>query len=958
MKISACYIVGKNEQYFENSLKSIENLADELIIIDTTAGADPTIKVLAEKYHGHLYSFRWQDDFSAARNFALKKAKGDWIIFLDADEYFNLCIRENIKKYLEKADAEQINVLLVKMYNLEDNDAIIDYFWAPRFFKRKKEIHYTGKIHEQITCSSGELKNGIISEAAAILFHKGYSKNQLQKKAQRNLKILLQELEYTEQPESLYMAIAEAYEGIGKLEMAEKYARMDILNGRQNITYASRSYRVLLRVLEQRGASSSAICHVLHKAVQDFSEIPEFHAEYAQYLAADYRFLEAVQEMEAALKLGEEQHSIEPIFFEIEQKQLAQSLLEKWKSMNLRIESLKISACVIMKNEENEISRWIDNMEKFADEIIIVDTGSTDNSVKIAEKKGNYVYRYQWEDNFAAAKNFAIGKATGDWIAFLDADEYFSEDTVDHVRKAIVMAEFEKENYDAIMCLEIDIDTDQNCMEQDRFLSLRLFKNDSDLCYQGKVHEAIYKKSGKLSLYVESKHLRIYHTGYSQKRIKDKLKRNLELLQQDISLRGEKPEHYRYLMDCYHVLGNYEEAVRYGKLHLASNVSSVGMESQVYATLINSMIFLKTEEAEIRSFIKEAMDKFPEIPDFIAFYAGSFMREKKFAEAKKYLLQSLTVYEQNFSSIMESSNYMYILTAVCSNLAEIFYQEGLLDQARIYTEKALQENKYNKDAFSLLWKLISHLSKMQKIEIIDRWYIEREADLLFLEKQLEENELEEIYFFYADKLEKVYRKKSVKYRFYQQIKQNNNKAAFCMALSESKKNLAHLLYGVFLYRKYSIFEWSDFLQSEFEHIALQYHGEKDNNLKEYFTVYRDVLEMFCHIHPQDSIFWKQFLGMSKYFSYKQQTEIVDILYKNSCFFALRLLFPENEVEQTFLTKDVSAALIWIRAFFVCKEYSWARKYLEAIEFDDREELELTSYKIWLQEMKMEGSGKL
>ena len=88
-----------------------------------------------------------------------------------------------------------------------------------------------------------------------------------------------------------------------------------------------------------------------------------------------------------------------------------------------------ISACVITKNEANTIERWLVDMQSIADEIIVVDTGSTDNTVKIAKASNVKVYHYKWKNDFAAAKNFAIEQASGDWILFLDADEFFSEET-------------------------------------------------------------------------------------------------------------------------------------------------------------------------------------------------------------------------------------------------------------------------------------------------------------------------------------------------------------------------------------------------------------------------------------------------------------------------------------------------------------------------------------------------
>ncbi len=87
---------------------------------------------------------------------------------------------------------------------------------------------------------------------------------------------------------------------------------------------------------------------------------------------------------------------------------------------------VKLSQCMIVKNEEKNIRRALSWAKEIAFEQIVVDTGSTDRTVEIAEEMGAKVYHFQWINDFSAAKNCAISHAKGNWIAFLDADEYFT----------------------------------------------------------------------------------------------------------------------------------------------------------------------------------------------------------------------------------------------------------------------------------------------------------------------------------------------------------------------------------------------------------------------------------------------------------------------------------------------------------------------------------------------------
>lgn len=88
---------------------------------------------------------------------------------------------------------------------------------------------------------------------------------------------------------------------------------------------------------------------------------------------------------------------------------------------------ITISLCMIVKNEEAILARCLDSIKDLAEEIIIVDTGSTDKTKVIAQKYTNKIFDFTWNDDFAAARNFAFSKATKDYIYSADADEVIDE---------------------------------------------------------------------------------------------------------------------------------------------------------------------------------------------------------------------------------------------------------------------------------------------------------------------------------------------------------------------------------------------------------------------------------------------------------------------------------------------------------------------------------------------------
>jgi glycosyltransferase involved in cell wall biosynthesis len=96
-----------------------------------------------------------------------------------------------------------------------------------------------------------------------------------------------------------------------------------------------------------------------------------------------------------------------------------------------------LSLCMIVKDEERFLERCLSSVKDFVDEIIIVDTGSKDNTIPIAKRYASSIYHFEWVDDFSAARNFSISKATKDWILVLDADEIISETDMQKLKELI-----------------------------------------------------------------------------------------------------------------------------------------------------------------------------------------------------------------------------------------------------------------------------------------------------------------------------------------------------------------------------------------------------------------------------------------------------------------------------------------------------------------------------------------
>ena len=149
---------------------------------------------------------------------------------------------------------------------------------------------------------------------------------------------------------------------------------------------------------------------------------------------------------------------------------------------------ITISLCMIVKNEEKVLARCLDSVADLVDEIIIVDTGSTDHTKEIAAKYTGQIYDFAWIDDFSAARNFAFSKAHMDYIYSADADEVLDEENRERYRwlKENLLPEIEivQMKYGN----QLQFGTVYNFDEEYR---PKLFKRQREFVWQEPIHETV-----------------------------------------------------------------------------------------------------------------------------------------------------------------------------------------------------------------------------------------------------------------------------------------------------------------------------------------------------------------------------------------------------------------------------------------------------------------------------------
>jgi len=171
-----------------------------------------------------------------------------------------------------------------------------------------------------------------------------------------------------------------------------------------------------------------------------------------------------------------------------------------------------ISACMIVKNEEALLPTCLKSIKDAVDEIVIVDTGSTDNTVAIAKSFGARVYYHPWNDSFSEARNHSLSYASGDWVLQIDADEELEQADIPMLQQAINSTQ----HNGVVIAILSTINDNLH-----KFYNTRIFRRGKAF-YQDIIHEQIIVEGERLPT-----EIRLYHHGYNLDR--ETMRRKWEL---------------------------------------------------------------------------------------------------------------------------------------------------------------------------------------------------------------------------------------------------------------------------------------------------------------------------------------------------------------------------------------------------------------------------------------------
>jgi glycosyltransferase involved in cell wall biosynthesis len=293
-----------------------------------------------------------------------------------------------------------------------------------------------------------------------------------------------------------------------------------------------------------------------------------------------------------------------------------------------------ISVCIIAKNEEKDLPRLLNIIHDIVDEIIVVDTGSTDRTKEIALSYGAKVYDFPWIDDFSAARNESLRHATKDYILWLDADDTIEKQDIAKLKFHI------KNNMGTAAFIHL---SDRRPNAEYVSLQLRVFPNHLGLKFAGRVHEQISLDIEEKGIKYSTCPINVIHLGYnSLESINKKLSRNINILLEEIK---DNPDGYLtnlHLAKTYIGLEKIEEARPFAEKAVAlvqQNKAGVSKENSFLAVMSKVTILLHDLKVkETIEFLEGMRSMFSGFPMFKYTIGEIYFRDKKYEKAYKNLL--------------------------------------------------------------------------------------------------------------------------------------------------------------------------------------------------------------------------------------------------------------------------------------------------------------------------------
>ena len=350
---------------------------------------------------------------------------------------------------------------------------------------------------------------------------------------------------------------------------------------------------------------------------------------------------------------------------------------------------MEISLCMIVKDEEKTIDRCLNSIKQIVDEIIIVDTGSSDNTIDKAKEHGAIVYEFEWVDDFSKARNFAFSKATKDYIFWFDADDILKNEDIEKFNQ---LKENLQDNIDSVTMNYI-LQLDENGEARYYLKRNRLIKRNKNFRWIGKVHEY-------LDVYGN-----IIHSDINIIHKKDKpyTNRNLKIYESLIS-RGEElsPRDIFYYGNELYDNKLYDKAIEQYTKFIDSEKGWIEDIKSACSKLSECYKYKNDKENELKYILKSFEYDVPRA-DFCCKLGDKFLNENNLNTAIYWYEEAIRAVPKEYNmSLVDYSVFTYlpwIQLCIC------YFKKGDLRESYICNEMAAKYKqddecvKYNREYF-------------------------------------------------------------------------------------------------------------------------------------------------------------------------------------------------------------------------------------------------------------------
>lgn len=259
---------------------------------------------------------------------------------------------------------------------------------------------------------------------------------------------------------------------------------------------------------------------------------------------------------------------------------------------------ITISACLIVKNEEKHLERCLRSVRGHVDEIVVVDTGSTDRTVEIAEKFGAKIGTFEWIDDFAAARNESLRLATGHWALWVDADEEVADYSWGAIREGVMRPHF------GAYYIQMDNFMSDGTSALYTHCPVRLFQLREGVKFTGRIHEQVMPSITRLGLESATlENAKIRHYGYQPETMKEKKKtdRAISMLEREVRESPQDAFHWFNLANAYCVAERLEDALHAARMSLRTLEPNNSFGSVTYHIVQGSLCALGRPEESLEA---------------------------------------------------------------------------------------------------------------------------------------------------------------------------------------------------------------------------------------------------------------------------------------------------------------------------------------------------------------------